>query len=387
MKVHPLPFDSPLARYEAQARELLDAHRAADPDALDVIHHNHPRFLDETTPWLPRQMSSEEVAAAPFDAEDARLTVARAYSFLDWPALAEHVSESTRAGSPVHEFESGVNTVITGDTGALRHLLEGNPDLVRARSRRRTSHDPPVHAATLLHYVAANGVEGHNQKSPSNAVDVATMLLRAGADVDALAAMYGGNYTTMSMLVSSSPPAAAGVQVPLVETLLDFGAAIDGIGDPTWGSPLGTALVFEFTDVAELLVRRGARVDDVAHAAGLGRLADVERLLPASDAASRHRALALAAQLGHADVVRVLLDAGEDPDRYNPDGTHAHSTPLHQAALHGHDAVVRLLVERGARVDIQDKVWHGTPHGWATYAEQPATAAYLASVGGAPAGG
>jgi uncharacterized protein (TIGR02246 family) len=53
-----------------------------------------------------------------------------------------------------------------------------------------------------------------------------------------------------------------------------------------------------------------------------------------------------------ADIVRLLLDAGEDPNRYNPDGLHSHSTPLHQAALAGHDAVVRLLVERGARLDI-----------------------------------
>jgi ankyrin repeat protein len=51
-----------------------------------------------------------------------------------------------------------------------------------------------------------------------------------------------------------------------------------------------------------------------------------------------------------------LLDAGEDPNRYNPEGTHAHSTPLHQAALAGHKAVVQLLIERGARLDIQDTV-------------------------------
>ena len=59
----------------------------------------------------------------------------------------------------------------------------------------------------------------------------------------------------------------------------------------------------------------------------------------------RHRALALAAQFGHTDTVRMLLDAGEEPSRYNPIGCHAHSTPLHQAALAGHIEVVRLLVE------------------------------------------
>ncbi len=42
--------------------------------------------------------------------------------------------------------------------------------------------------------------------------------------------MYGAECTTMSMLVSSSHPADAGLQVPLVELLLDFGAAIAGVG-------------------------------------------------------------------------------------------------------------------------------------------------------------
>jgi ankyrin repeat protein len=42
-------------------------------------------------------------------------------------------------------------------------------------------------------------------------------------------------------------------------------------------------------------------------------------------------------------------------------------TPLHQAALAGHDAVVRLLVERGARLDIKDTIYEATPLEWAEY--------------------
>jgi hypothetical protein len=36
-----------------------------------------------------------------------------------------------------------------------------------------------------------------------------------------------------------------------------------------------------------------------------------------------------------------LLDAGEHPNRYNLEGNHPHSTPLHQAVLTGVEAVVR----------------------------------------------
>jgi hypothetical protein len=55
---------------------------------LGLVRSRHPRFLDEKVPWLPRDLTEAEVAAAPFDLDDARLTVARAHDFLDWPAGA-----------------------------------------------------------------------------------------------------------------------------------------------------------------------------------------------------------------------------------------------------------------------------------------------------------
>jgi ankyrin repeat protein len=100
-------------------------------------------------------------------------------------------------------------------------------------------------------------------------------------------------------------------------------------------------------------------------------------MLPAASAESRHRALALAAQLGHVDITRALLDAGEDPNRFNPPGTHSHTPPIHQAVWAGHLDVVRLLVERGARLDIRDKVHDSTPLGWARYGGKSEIAAYL----------
>ena len=171
--------------------------------------------------------------------------------------------------------------------------------------------------------------------------------------------------------------ADAGVQVALVDTLVDFGASVEGRGSGNWVSPLMTALVFGFRDAANALVRRGAKVATLAIAAGLGRIEDVKLLLPAADDMERQRALALAAQLGHAEVAALLLDAGVDPNQFNPKGTHAHSTPLHQAALCGHEAMVRLFVERGARLDIQDTIYHSTPLGWAEYCGQPKIAEYL----------
>jgi ankyrin repeat protein len=354
MQITPLTFRAGLERYEQQAQSLFEAFRSGDPEATRLVTECHPRF---------RHLSEPDVRNASFAIADAQLTVAHRYNFESWPRLVEYVHAVAQESSSVCQFESAVEAVITGDVATLESLLRDNSELIRARSTR-------PHEATLLHYVAANGVEGYRQKSPNNSVEVATMLLKAGAEVDALAEMYGGCYTTMSMLVSSCHPAEAGVQIALVETLLDFGAAIEGLGSVQWRSPLMTALAFGYGNTAEALARRGARVNNIAAAAGLGRLVEATQLLPSADGESRHRALALAAQHGHVDVVRLLLDAGEDPNRYNPDGNHSHSTPLHQAVWATHEGVVRFLVERGARLDIKDTAHEGTALDWAIYGER-----------------
>jgi hypothetical protein len=365
MDLTALPFRSPLSTWEQQAESLLAGHRAADPAAIDLFHRKHPRFLDERIKWLPKSIADSEIRDAALSLDDARLAIARFYDFLDWPALAAHVEAVSRQG-PVFEFESAVEAVVNGDLAALQDALRRDPALVRARSNRVCAFDPPVHRATLLHYVAANGTEAYHQKTPPNAVEIARALLRAGAEPDALADMYGAECTTMSMLVSSSHPAEAGLQVPLVALLLDSGAAIEGRGTRKWGAPVFTALAFGMIGAAKVLAERGAQIDLPA-AAGLGLADDAAGLLPSADAEARHRALSLAAQHGEAQIVRLLLEAGEDPNRYNLEGNHAHTTPLHQAVLGGHEAVVRLLVERGARLDIRDTIWQGTPLGWALH--------------------
>lgn len=381
MDLKPLPFCSTMERYQKQAQDLLDAWRQGDPLAVELVKTKHPRFLRPDVPWLPINLSDAEIWSAALELADMQLAIARWYDFQNWPALAEYVEAVTQENSPVRQFESAVEAVINGDVAALELLLHENLELVRARSARVTHFDPPVHRATLLHYVAANGVESYRQKTPKNAVEVAKTLLQAGSEADALADMYGGKCTTMSMLVSSCHPAQAGVQVALVDTLLDFGASVESRGAGEWTSPLMTALAFGYRSAAEALVRRGAKVNNIAAAAALGRLAEARQLLATASDEDRHRAFALAAQHGHVEIVRLLLDAREEPNRYNLKGNHGHSTPLHQAVWSGHDAVVRLLVERGARVDIRDTIYNATPLGWAEHGGRAKIAEYLRARG------
>ncbi len=363
----PLPCRATLQEYQEQANALIDALRAADESAEWRFKWMHPRFRDK---------SVCDVRTATLDVTDAQLGVAHEYGFESWADLAEF-TRAVSADGPVGRFESAVEAVISGDIVALEVMLRENPELVRTRSTRR-------HHATLLHYVGANGVENGRQKTPDNAVKVAKLLLDAGAEVDALADMYDARCTTMSMLVSSSHPAEAGLQAVLAETLLDYGAALVGPGS-RWQSALLTAMAFGYLDTAQALARRGAPLDNLPAVAGLGRLEDAARLLPVADRQSRQIALALAAQHGHTDVVRLLLDAGEDPNRYNPPGFHAHSTPLHQAVWGDHIDVVRLLVERGARLDMRDTVYQATPLGWARYGGRTAIVEFLCARG-APEG-
>lgn len=381
MTFTPVPLDSALAAYESQAAGLLGAWRAGDEQALEFFHHRLPRLLDEKVPWLPRRLSPAELRAELFDLADARMAIARGYDFADWSALSSFAAAIARRDPQVYPFECAVDAVVDGDLARLHSLLNHHPGLAVARSTRVTHFDPPVHRATLLHYVAANGTEAYRQRSPANSVDIAAALLDAGAEPDSLASLYGGECTTMSLLVSSCHPAQAGVQVPLIHLLVSRGASLTSTGKGNWVSPVETALVFGYRDAADACVLHGAPVSLPA-AAGLGRTALVREMLPTADALSRHRALALAAQCGQLETLRLLLDAGEDPDRFNPPGTHSHSVPLHQAVWAGHLEVVRLLVGRGARLDIADTTHHSTPLGWALYGGRNEIADFLKSAGG-----
>ena len=360
---HDLCYRASVEEYEARARALFEALQARDAAAGWRFKWEHPRF---------RAKSIDDVLAATLGLDDARIVIAREHGFAVWQDL-ETFAAAVRHSGPVERFERAVEAVVSGDVSTLRALLRDHPELARARSTRR-------HYATLLHYVAANGVEGSRQKTPKSAVEVARVLLEAGAEVDALADMYDERCTTLGMLVSSSHPAQAGLQGALAETLLDHGAALTGVGSK-WHSALLTALQFGFLDTARMLARRGAPTDELEAAAGLGLDEQAARLLPLAGRDSRHAALALAAQHGHVEAVRLLLDAGEDPNRYNPDGFHAHSTPLHQAVWADQLEVVKLLVERGARLDLRDTIYGATPFGWATYGEREVIAEYLKSRG------
>jgi hypothetical protein len=359
-----LPARPDLEHLKHQARDLLNARRAARPDALQRIREFHPRFHDAT---------DDAIAAALFTIADGHLAIAREHGFASWARLRTHVA--TRGGNapvealdrPHHEriedpdFRRAVELLDDGDTDGLRRHLERHPAVVTQRVRFEGGNY--FRAPTLLEFVAEN--PARHDSLPPNIVDVARAILDAGARNNRRALEE-----TLGLVSSGRVARECGVQVGLIDLLCDSGADPDGAMRP--------ALAHGEWDAVEALLRRGARLD-LPVAAATGRLDPARRLMSAATAGDRHWALALAAQHGHAALVALLLDAGADPNRYNPVGCHAHSTPLHQAAQAGHLEVVRLLVERGARLDLPDTRFNGTPLGWAGHGGRKEVAEYLSS--------
>jgi ankyrin repeat protein len=357
--------------YQAEANQLLANWQCGDPAALEFFHAHLPRFRRDDIRWLPKDLTKEQLKAEQFTEADARAAIASRYDFANTEALDQYAAAMASKAEPLYSFELAVDAVVNGDLPLLQKLLNENPNLVHQRSTRLCPFDPPLHAATLLIYLAANGTENYRQKTPPNAVEIATLLLDRGADPNAEANLYGGKCATLGLLISSSHPAKAGLQIPLAELLIARGANHEG--------GLDSAIAHGHLPVAKRLAELGATVDLPA-AAALGQINKLRDMLPTASPEQRHRALALAAQSGETESVRILLDAGEDPNRFNPPGAHQHTPPLHQTIWANHLETAKLLVERGARLDICDTIYNSTPLGWARYAGRTEFAAWLESL-------
>ena len=201
-------------------------------------------------------------------------------------------------------------------------------------------------------------------KLPKNIVEIARVILDAGVEPSAL-------NETLVLVATGCVPRECGVQIPVIDLLCDRGA------DPNQAAEVA-AVLFEM-DAVEALVQRGAMMT-LPLAAATGNVNEARQLLNQAAPDQRHLALAVASQYGHAEIVKLLLDAGEDPNRFNPVGGHSHSTPLHQAAGNGHLDVVKLLIAHGAKTDVKDILFGGTPAGWANYAGHKDVESYLKTV-------
>ena len=359
-----LPAQADIIHLKHQAKDLLRAQRAARSDGLQRIREFHPKH---------RGTSDSTIAAADFTLSDAQQTIAREYGFKSWPRLRQVVADAggvtldllhhERIEDPL--FRQAVDLLDEGQTDRLRALLQQHPEL--AHQRIVFEGENYFGNPSLLEFIAENPIR--HGRMPANIVEMAEVILDAGAKEDKTRLTE-----TLGLVASSCVARDCGLQNALIARLCSAGADADGA--------MMAALAHGEFAAAEALLAGGARLDLVV-AAATGREALARQVLPTADALVRHRALAMAAQHGHASILRLLLEAGEDPDRYNPEGCHMHTTPLHQAAYGGFEEAVKALVEAGARLDMKDILFKGTPLGWALHGGREKIAAYLREEGAA----
>jgi hypothetical protein len=343
------------------------AERAAvsgDADALAALLARHPDLRHHPA----------------FADADARSIVAAFHHFDDWPAFDAYAAALKQPDSEIAAFEAAVDAIVAGDLNRVLRILHGRPHLVHVRSVRR-------HRATLLTYVGANGVEDFRQQTPANIVEVAELLIRSGADVNAVADLYGGS-TTLGLAATSVHPERAGVQRALLDALLAHGAAFEAAVAPgyTGGLVVNACLANGRGDAAVHLASRGAAID-LEGACGIGRLDAVRQFVDAAGVlagaatdAQLRSGFQWACEYGRRSVVEFLLRL---PIDLRP--KHRGVTGLHWAAHGAHTAVVQLLVDAGSSVDVPDDRWDGTPldwalHGWQDPPPDAVTDQYYATV-------
>ena len=180
-----------------QAQTLLEAHSSGN---TAVVFH--------FACWCQSLISQSEakIMSTVIDLKMARQTIAAEYGFTGWDMI-EKLEETGFDAA----FEQCVDCMLKGDIDDLNLRLTEHPALAQQRSQFG-------HRATLLHYIAANGVESHRQVTPYSASEITQCLFDHGADADAIANIYGGS-NTMQLLLSSAHPSNAGVTEAVARVL------------------------------------------------------------------------------------------------------------------------------------------------------------------------
>ena len=303
-----LPVHANLEQLRHQAKDLLRAANAGDPDALRRIHAVSDRA----------QLAS------------AQLALAREYGFPSWRRLKTEVER---------------REILTGrDLGRLHRLLAEEPELARTKMEHWRDNEQ----ALPLGFMAMLRFDGERLGLPPELPGtgaVAQALIDAGAPVD------GDPADKETPLIT----AASYGDAEVARVLINAGANVDArSADDSGGVPGGSALlhaaVFGMTEVLDELVAAGAEVHSLEEAAAAGDVAGW--LTPDSPLQARIRALVFAADHQRLSVIDELVDAGTPVDAFDEVwGRQA----LQIAAQNGRPASVRRLLELGADPNRRDQ--------------------------------
>jgi ankyrin repeat protein len=273
-------------------------------------------------------------------------------------------------------FREAVAAIDAGDVEALRRLLELHPGLVRdrldapgawLRDKVGAALDGFFRRPYLLWFVAEDPVR--NGKLPRNIARVASTIIEAArrSKVDDLEEQLA---YALRLVCWSWIARECGVQIELLDLLLDAGASVDGrtMYESRYGTHTDAAIYNGNFAAAERLLERGAPMT-LTTALCLGRWAEFDRLVASATPDEKQDAFVQAALNGNAEALRRMLALGVDATTVS-DRTQSHGTALHHAVWSGALDAVKVLVEAGADLDRRDTIHDGTPLDWARYAER-----------------
>lgn len=277
-------------------------------------------------------------------------------------------------------FSQAVSAIDLGDIEKLEKILDQYPRLLSERY-----HEPAegyFQHPYLLWFIANNPIR-HDKKLADNIVEITNMLIQRSKAQKVNDLQQQLDYA-LALVVSGHVAKESGVQLQLAELLISGGA-----------KPVGAvgALAHNNLDAARFLIEKGEPVQLIS-AVCLG-LPQADELAAKATGAEKVLALVGAAFYGMVPAIDRLISLGTDinarPDEHIAGGFHSHATALHQAVSSGSLEAVIHLVKAGARLDLTDSIYGGTPIDWAEYAastaegnmviknKQQAIAAYLRS--------
>ena len=245
--------------------------------------------------------------------------------------LRKHVDRDVQAGIPGSQMRLAA---VTGDAVMLQSILDKDELLTSPVDAQK---DTALHLAAL---------EGHR--------DIVDILIRKRFSVSA----KGESGCTPLHRGSSQGHAL------IVRHLLENGADLNA-RNKTGRTPLLCAALNGHTNVmkvfledwhadvnnhtADMTLLWGA--SKYGHSAMAQLLLDFDADIDALHSFYRKPALTAAGHRGHLGTVRVLLEAGANVNIQDGSG----KTPLHYAARDGHGEIVRLLLDRKAKKELRDR--------------------------------
>jgi hypothetical protein len=214
-----LPSQPHLDVPKREAKELLAAWRAGQPEAIERVRHRHPKFSSAG--------AGGSAANTAFKLADAQLVLAREYGFASWPELKRRIETN----GPAIEL---LRAIRADDGAAAVAILRANPALLHVPLWSGNWGPPMSHAANLGRLAIVQAISALGARDHQHAFDRAILQGR----IETARWLHAHGAKLLPGLVTGP---CETLNVAGLELLLELGAPlVDEQGDRL--APLGLVL-------------------------------------------------------------------------------------------------------------------------------------------------